>query len=51
MDTIADVTKLYKNGEIEDKLRETMEELNIDNILTNYMEPEFNLGNSKQAFR
>ena len=52
IDSIVDVTKLYKTREMEDEWSETMEELNIDidNVLADYMEYGFNLANSQQAF-
>ena len=51
MDSIVDVTKLYDNGEMEDEWSETMEELNIDNMLANYMESEFNLPTVNKHFQ
>ena len=53
--SVIDVTRLYRRGELEDEWsetmeEETMEELDINEILANYMESNLSLVNPQKAF-
>ena len=55
LDSAIDVTRLYIYGELEDDWsetmeEETMEELNNNEMLANYMESDFSLDNPQKVF-